>query len=223
MYKKLVAVLIVLSFFLCSYAASGANVALGTLTIGVKKGDWIEYQVTTTGTPPEEFNVTWARLEIQNVQRNEISANVTTKATNGTLSSLIMTLDLEKGKIGSWFIIPAALNPGDSFYDEYTGREVAIEGAQQLSYAGATRTITNVTTPERIKRWDQSTGVFVVCIDVFDNYSVNATAIRTNMWGAQMHTSDLTITYRALNIGRHNNHLQHKTLQCNRVYPQEKE
>ena len=65
-----------------------------------------------------------------------------------------MLLDLEKGKIGSWFIIPAALNPGDSFYNEYTGCNVAIEGEQQLTYAGAARTITNVTTPERVKRWD---------------------------------------------------------------------
>ena len=67
MNKKLVAVLIVLSFLLCSYAASGANVALGALTIGVKKGDWIEYRTVITGTPIPEHNVSRARLEIQNV------------------------------------------------------------------------------------------------------------------------------------------------------------
>jgi hypothetical protein len=174
---------------------SATGAVQGKLSVGVKKGDWIEYHVTTTGTPPEEFNVTWARMEIQNVQGNEIIADVTTEDPNGMLSNLTMTLDIEKGKIGSWFIIPAALDVGDSFYDEHTGGNVTIEGVQQLMYAGELRTITNATTPERIKRWDQSTGVFVVCIDVFEDYSVNATAIRTNMWGAQMQIFDPKITY----------------------------
>src|SRR3989304_1752884 len=88
-----------------------ANVAHGEISVGVKEGDWIEYEVTTTGTSPEEFNITWARMEILNVQGPEISANVTREALNGTLSSLVMTFNLERGKIGAWFIIPAGLNP----------------------------------------------------------------------------------------------------------------
>ena len=163
-----------------------ANVAQAEIAVGVKEGDWIEYEVTTTGTSPEEFNITWARMEILNVQETEISANVTREALNGTLSSLVMTLNLEKGKIGAWFIIPAGLNPGDSFRDEAMGRDVTVEGEQQLTCAGATRAITNATTPERLKRWDKSTGVFVECIDVLDKYSINATAIRTNLWSYQL-------------------------------------
>src|SRR4030067_1940161 len=173
MYKKLVCVLIVLSFLLCSYAGSGANVALGAFTIGVKEGDWIQYRTVITGTPIPEHNVSRAWITIEDVQGSNILVNFTSEMKNGTIQTIIRPLNPEEGETGSWFLIPAALNPGDSFYDEYTGREVAIEGAQQLAYAGATRTITNVTTPERIKRWEQSTGVFVVCIDVFENYSVN--------------------------------------------------
>jgi hypothetical protein len=108
-----------------------------------------------------------------------------------------MTLNLEKGHIGAWFIIPAGLNPGDSFRDESMSHDVIVEGEQQLTYAGGTRAITNATTPERIKHWDKATGVFVECIDVLDNYSINATAIRTNMWSPQVTGLDPT-TFRAV-------------------------
>ncbi len=46
--KKLILVLI--SFFLMF---SLISLASATLTVGVKAGDWIEYQVTFTGTPPD--------------------------------------------------------------------------------------------------------------------------------------------------------------------------
>ncbi len=156
------------------------------IEVGVKEGDWIEYQVTTTGNPPEQFNVTWAKMEISNVNKNQIITNVTTRGSNGTLSCLTMTLNLEKGQIGAWFIIPANLNPGDSFPDQSRGCNVTVEGEEQLTYAGAKRIITNATTPERIKRWDKSTGVFVQCIDTLDDFGINATAVRTNMWSSQV-------------------------------------
>jgi hypothetical protein len=161
-----------------------ANVTICEIPVGVKRGDWIEYKVTTTGNPPEPFNVTWAKMQILNVEGPIIETNITTRAANGTLSSLIMTLNLEKGEVGAWFIIPANLKTGDSFLDS-NGQHVIIQGEQQLTWAGDTRAITNATTPQRIKHWDKSTGVFVECVDVFNNYSINATAIKTNMWGNQ--------------------------------------
>lgn len=156
----------------------------GEISVGVTRGEWIEYAVTTTGNPPEQFNVTWARMQILNVDGPIIKTNITTRAANGTLSSLTMTLDLEKGEVGAWFIIPANLKMGDSFLDS-NGQQVTIQGEQKLTWAGDTRSITNATTSQRIKHWDKSTGVFVECIDVFDSYSINATAIRTSMWGNQ--------------------------------------
>jgi hypothetical protein len=96
-----------------------------------------------------------------------------------------MTFDLEKGQIGAWFIIPSGLNVGESFWDYSLNRNVIVEGEEQLSFAGAIRAVTNATTPQRIKYWDKVTGVFVECVDVFDNYSINATAIKTNIWSAE--------------------------------------
>lgn len=130
-------------------------------------------------------------MQILNVEGPIIVTNVTTSAFNGSVSSLLMTFNLEKGDVGAWFIIPANLNPGDSFLDASTGQYVLIQGEQPLTWLGETRTITNATTSQRAKQWDKSTGVFVVCIDVFDSYSINATAIKTNMWGTQ---SSLNLT-----------------------------
>jgi hypothetical protein len=177
---------------------SGA--AFGELSVGVKAGDWIEYQVTTTGNPPEPHNVQWARMEIMDVQKPKIQVNVTTQANNGTLSSLIMTLNLEKGEIGAWFIIPSNLNVGDTFYDINLGRNVTIEGQEQKTYAGAIRTVTNATTPERIKQWDKATGVFVKSIDTLPGYTINATATKTNMWNPQILGLDETMFYTIIEV-----------------------
>ena len=160
------------------------SLAEADLSIGVNRGDWIEYAVTTSGSPPEQFNLTWARMLISHVEGASIEINVTTRSANGTMSSRMMILNLQKGEIGAWFIIPANLNVGDSFLDS-DGQYVMIQGEQQLEWAGDLRTLTNATTPQRIKHWDKLTGVFVQCIDVFDNYTINATATNTNMWKDQ--------------------------------------
>jgi hypothetical protein len=161
-----------------------ADAASGTPAIGVKPGDWIEYNVVTTGNPPEEHNVTWAKLEVLRVQSAEVDVNVTTTARNGTVSSLVMTLNLETGQIGAWWIIPANFNVGDTFYDAFLNQTVTISGEEQLEYAGATRTITNATIPDvRTKRWDKVTGAFVLSMDTLPDYTINVNAYRTNIWG----------------------------------------
>ncbi len=146
----------------------------------------MEYEVTTWGSPPEDFSVSHAKIEILNVDGAQVVANVTTENLNGSKTNLTMTFDLEKGRIGAWFLVPADLDPGESFYDESLDRNVMIEGEGQLTFAGTSRTITKATTLERLKLWDKETGIFVECVDVFENYSINATAMRTNMWNGQV-------------------------------------
>ena len=173
------------------------NGALAEVSVGVKKGDWIEYQVTTTGTPQEGHDVTWARMEILDVKGTDIRVNVTTKARNGTYESGVMNLNPAKGQVGVWFIIPANLNVGQAFFDLSLDRNVTIEGSKQRTIAGATRTITHATTPERIKSWDKVTGVFVESIDVLPNYTLNAITDKTNLWSGQILGLDPPIFYTA--------------------------
>jgi hypothetical protein len=190
--KKLV---LRLSVLLLIFLQLAADVAAADIPVGVKKGDWIEYNVATTGNPPPEHDVIWARMEIMNVQAPETTVNVTTEAPNGTLSSLVMTLNLEKGQIGAWWIIPANLNVGGTFYDAFFGINITIQGEEQLEYAGATRTITNTSIPERTKRWDKATGVFVLSSDNYSDYTIDVVAYSTNIWGPQNMGLDSAIVH----------------------------
>ncbi len=85
----------------------GTNTASAGVSVGIKKGDWIEYQVFPTGHSTEGHNVTWARLEILNVEGTEITVNITTKAFNGTFASAVENFNPAEGRVGIWFIIPA--------------------------------------------------------------------------------------------------------------------
>jgi len=176
----------------------GCITLAGGVSIGVKRGDWIEYHVVTTGTPHEGHDVTWARMEILEVHGTEVKVNVTTRAANGTLDIDVMTLNPGKGEVGVWFIIPANLDVGDMFYDTSEERNVTIEGSQQRTIAGATRTVTHASTPERLKSWDRTTGVFVESIDVLSNYTLNATAYSTNLWSEQTNGVDAVYLYVAM-------------------------
>lgn len=184
MYKKLamiLAVVVVLTVFVCT-----TQIASSAPSIGVKKGDWIEYHVSTSGTPPDEKHIVWARTEILDVQGNEFMANTTGQAPNGTLSSFVRTFNFKEGQVSGWIIIPANLSPGEFFYDAFDNRNYTVHGEKEETVAGATRTITYINETARYKEWDKATGVFVKTIDNVGNYTVNATAFATNMWSPQI-------------------------------------
>jgi hypothetical protein len=171
------------------------QIASSEPVIGVKNGDWIEYHVSTSGTPPSEKNIVWARTEILDVQGNEFKTNTTGQSPNGTYSSFIRTFNFEKGEVSAWIIIPANLSPGDSFYDAFDNRNYSIQGEQEETIAGATRAITYINTTGRYKQWDKATGVFVTTIDNVGNYTVSATAFATNMWNPQILGLDQNVIY----------------------------
>jgi hypothetical protein len=170
--------------FLLFLFLSAVAVASG-VSVGVKTGDWIEYTVSTTGLPSEGHDVVWARMEILNIVNGEITVNTTTKATNGTLSNIVMTLNPSTGQVDVWAIIPANLGKGDSFFDKNLGN-IPIMGQQEITVGGVVRDTTFYNSSDRFKRWDKLTGVFLEGTDVLGNYSLAATFERTNMWRNQI-------------------------------------
>jgi len=42
------------------------------VVVGVKKGDWIEYNVNVTGDVPEEHDVTWCKIEVIAVEEKAL-------------------------------------------------------------------------------------------------------------------------------------------------------
>lgn len=175
----------------------GAGAVLAEILVGVKKGDWIEYQAVFTGTPPAGHEVTWARSEVVDVQGKVISLNITTEFSDGTLLNETITLNLETGQLGDEFIIPANLNKGDTFLDKYHGN-ITVSAVEERTYAGATRTVLSAATAESTYYWDRATGVLVEGISEFPDYTIHSIADKTNMWQPQIFGLEPTVFYALL-------------------------
>jgi hypothetical protein len=193
MNKKIVPLALILVVALSITATEGKPIS-----VGVKTGDWIEYNVITTGTPPAAQDITWARIEILDFEGAAFHANFTVRYANGTISSSVRTFNFDEGQVQAWIIIPANLNPGDTFYDSSINSNVTIQGQLQKTVAGATRTITYTNTTDRNKEWDKATGVYVQSVDNLGNYTINASTTATSMWIPQILGLDQNVFYTAV-------------------------
>jgi hypothetical protein len=179
-------------------------------SLGVKEGDWIEYNisVTGTGTPPPTHDVRWMRIEVLPVQGAAFSTNLTARYANGTTGSAVWKFNFTEGNVGGWIIIPSNLGPGDTFYDSsiHTRKpvNVPIQSQEQKTVLGASRTVTYGNDSFRHKEWDKATGVFVGSSEVLKNVTnkdgwyiedltVTIRAIATNMWNPEIQGLNQTV------------------------------
>jgi len=151
------------------------------LSVGVKKGDWIEYAVTYIGSPSQGHGINWARMEITNVQGTIISVSINSRYPNGSTEIFNSTLNLQTGKLIDDFIIPANLNAGDTFLDQNLGN-ITIGRVEEHVYAGATRTVLYTSTNQSSYVWDQITGVSVEGASQQPDYSMHTVVLNTNLW-----------------------------------------
>ena len=200
MFRKINSVLIIFALITSVALIQTTQGQSSQVSVGVKVGDWIEYNVNTTGTPMIGHDITFARMEIVDVQGTAIKANVTSTAIDGTVSTITRSFNLQQGEIQAWVIIPANLGSGDSFYDASINGTITIQGEQQKSFAGATRTITYVNTTDRDKQWDKASGIFVTTQDYLENYTVSAIVTATNIWSPQILGLDQTFFYVVVGI-----------------------
>jgi len=176
MFRKLACILIVLFIFLSLTFASSAD-----LSVGVKKGDWIEYSVTYTGSPSQGHDVNWARMEVTDVQGTSISVSITSRYPNGSTEVFNSTLNLATGKLIDDFIIPAKLNADDTFLDQNLGN-VTISRSDQHTYADASRMVLYASASKNTYVWDKATGVSVEGTSQQPDYSMHTIVEDTNMW-----------------------------------------
>jgi len=172
----------------------GTGSVLAEIAVGVTEGDWIEYQITYTGTPPPDHEVTWARMEAVIVHGKVIALNITTRFANGQLLNETITLNLETGQLGDDFIIPANLNSGDTFFDKNVGN-ITISAVEERTYAGATRTVVHAATSETSYYWDKATGVLVEGSSHLADFTMDTMVDKTNMWQPQILGLDPTVFY----------------------------
>ncbi|MCZ2808898.1 MAG: hypothetical protein O2V44_06060 [Candidatus Bathyarchaeota archaeon] len=163
------------------------------VTVGVKPGDWMEYNVTYVGAadPPENYP-TWFRFHITKVQETIITADLTYEAVNGTISTSSHTYDLKTGVL-QLLVVPAGLTYADVFYHEIYGN-ISIAGTETGTYVGETRTAVHGIFDEIEVYWDKATGIFLESGQVLE--SNNKTVAQqvmiaaTNVWQDQTTAPD---------------------------------
>ncbi len=186
---KAFAASILLSMLISFSIITSLGKPLDEPSIGVKEGNWMEYNVKITGNPPAVHrNVTWMRIDVLSVQGDAFPVNLTVRYANGTMTSSIWKFNFTAGNVGGWIIIPANLGPEESFYDAFSkaDKNIAILGQEQKTILGANRALTYANDSYRNKVWDKTTGVFVQSTEIFRNWSSYVTAINTNMWSPQI-------------------------------------
>ncbi len=165
--------------------------------VGVRKGDWIEYQVLVMGTLSGEHAAKWARMEVVNVVGSSVNLNVTTQFINGTYLIENITLNVNTGQLGDDFLIPANLNVGDVFYDAHVGN-ITIKSVEQKNYADAQRTVLTGSTPQTTFHWDKETGILVEAYSLYPEYNFTMSTLidKTNMWhSSRILSLDMTEFY----------------------------
>jgi hypothetical protein len=168
--------------------------ASGTVSVGVRRGDWIEYNVAFTGNASLGHDVTWARMDVVDVRGSAFTLNITIQSSNGTLLSEQYLFDFETGQLGDNFVIPADLNKGDTFFNAQQGN-ITITGIEEKTVAGAERTIIWAATSDTTYYWDRSTGVLVEATSTYPFYSMTTKVNATNMWQPQLFGVNPTIIY----------------------------
>jgi hypothetical protein len=202
MKKAIVLALISLMICLSIFTLSTFTHAITAVepTVGAKEGDWMEYNISTTGTGslPPTHDVRWLRMEVLTVDETAFSVNVTVRYANETMGSAIWKFNFTEGNTEGWTIIPANLSAGDTFFDSYTAGDVIIQREEQKTVLGASRSVTMGSDVLReVKEWDKTTGFFIRSIEVYKNSTnsegyyigdlrLTIQAVATNMWGRQI-------------------------------------
>jgi hypothetical protein len=173
---------LILTLIIAIVAVAGLSMpAFSQLQVGVKKGDWIEYNVTYTGAPSAGHDINWARMEILDVQSSNISAEITSRFSNGSTENLTSTLNLATGHMIDDFVIPANLKSGDTFLDENFGN-MSITKVEKHEYVNATRTVLYASAGNNTYIWDQATGVSVEGNSIASDYTMHTLVSATNLW-----------------------------------------
>jgi hypothetical protein len=170
---------------------SFSAVASAEIVVGVKPGDWIEYNVTFTGDVPMEHDVTWCKIEVTAVEGKNVYVDITSRYADGSNETVSSTVKLDTGQIGEAFIIPANSNKGDTF-SSYEGT-ITISGVEEKSCVYATRRVIYANTSETMFYWDRSTGFLVEANSSSSNFTMFTKAEETNMWQPQIFGLDPTI------------------------------
>ena len=161
-----------------------ATIVYADVLVGVKKGDWVEYNVICNGVVPEDHNVTWAKIEVIGVDGNKVNIAITSRYFDGREETVTSILNIETGEIGDGFIIPANFSEDDTFMKQFDGT-VRISRVEKRTYANEKRDVVTATTSSTEFYWDQHTGFLVEASSTYENFSIASKMEKTNLWEAE--------------------------------------
>jgi len=189
-YALLFIILLALAVFPALTSASGS--------VEIKKGEWIQYQVIVTGNPGPDYNITWANMNVTDVEGEKITVNVLTEFANGTVwSEPGIKLDLATGAIGDGFFVPTNLTVGDVYCSQYEGN-ITITSVGQLAIGDDQRTVLCGVANMTSYKWDQQTGIMLAATSNYPTYTMQTTTSSTNIWHSQTYGYDQTLFYAAV-------------------------
>ncbi|MCJ7722082.1 hypothetical protein MUO98_06735 [Candidatus Bathyarchaeota archaeon] len=175
------------SYIICLTVLFGAifsELALAEVSVGVKEGDFIGYQVTYSGDVPQQHDVNWAKIEVISIQDKKIEIAITSRYSDGKEETVTATLNLETGQIGDCFIIPGNLDEGDIFLEQTEGT-ITISDVEEKTYADAKRTVVTASSSHTTFYWDRSTGFLVEATSQYPIFTLTTKAEKTNIWQPQ--------------------------------------
>jgi hypothetical protein len=154
-------------------------------TVGVKAGQWAEYNVTITGTPEAGHDATWARMEIDTTGNAMVNLTFLSRLTNGTTGSIKEDINFATGNYIDYFVVPAEAKVGDAFHDQTFNSTATVTGTETKTYVGTQRTVLSGSTVETRYYWDQATGALVEAYSTYPTFTVHTVIDKTNLWSAQ--------------------------------------
>ena len=171
---------------------STSSIPSGTVSVGVKAGDYVKIEYSITGAPTGSVLPVWLRLDVLGVQGSFVSLKVTMHMSDGTEQNATVPVDVSGQGGGSLpmlagGIIPANSKAGDTLTLTGMG-SVTIAGEDTRSYAGSDRPVVYASLSQSGAQltyyWDKQTGILVEAEVTSGSMSATAKAMETNMWSA---------------------------------------
>lgn len=187
--------------------------SFGAVTVGVKAGDWIKYQISASGDTSEGFGdinqTDWMKGEVSSVSGTSVTMQMIAHYKNGStapIQTLVGDVAAGSGDL-SFILIPADLKEGDTLQLAMFGSSnMVINDTVSRTYAGASRSANHFGvsasgggfTVAANAYWDQATGILLELsmsmITPEQNMQVNIKAIETNMWSSGLFGGDILET-----------------------------
>jgi hypothetical protein len=154
--------------------------------VGVKPGDWAEYEIDWISPPPSPYPV-WVRREILDVNSSVITVNITQQMSDGAFTDGTESGDVANGTGASTMVfIPANLNPGDLVHMQGFD-DVIITGETSKVYLGVERRVLYANFSSMgfdiLIFWDKEKGVALEVYSIRTDGPQGITkVIKANLW-----------------------------------------